>query len=89
VVAATEADWTTEYLSHDIAVHAVGSVQEAVSWINAHGSHHTDCIVSEDEAAAEFFLENVDSGGVYHNASTRFADGFRYGFGAEGMVTRA
>jgi len=61
----------------------VPSVEEAVAWINAHGSHHTDCILTQEDSSAAFFMANVDSAGVYHNASTRFADGFRYGFGAE------
>ncbi len=82
-VAATEEDWRTEYLCLEIAVKVVGSPQEAIDHINAHGSGHTDAIVTENPATAEAFMAQVDSAGVYHNASTRFADGFRYGFGAE------
>ena len=58
-------------------------MDEAISHINKYGSHHTDCIVTEDAASADKFMCFVDSAGVYHNCSTRFADGFRYGFGAE------
>ena len=81
--AAGEADWDAEYLDHILSVKAVSSVEEAIAHINRHGSHHTDCILTEDEAAAQRFFALVDSAGVYHNCSTRFADGFRYGFGAE------
>jgi glutamate-5-semialdehyde dehydrogenase len=66
-----------------MSVGAVEDVRGAVRWVNGHGSHHTDAIVTRDQEAASYFLDNVDSAGVYHNASTRFADGFRYGFGAE------
>jgi glutamate-5-semialdehyde dehydrogenase len=83
VVAATEKDFTTEYLALEMAVKAVPSVEAAIEHINTRGSHHTDCIVTENGETAEQFLEGVASAGVYHNASTRFADGFRYGFGAE------
>ena len=59
------------------------SIDEAIAFINRHGSHHTDCIITRDEAAAGKFFALVDSAGVYQNCSTRFADGYRYGFGAE------
>ena len=80
---ADESDWTAEYLDHVIAIKTVDSLAEAIAHINRCGSHHTDCILTEDEAAASRFFALVDSAGVYHNCSTRFADGFRYGFGAE------
>jgi glutamate-5-semialdehyde dehydrogenase len=81
---ASEADFHTEWLCLTMSVAAVPDVGAAVRWINAHGSHHTDAIISEDAGGAvRHFLDNVDSAGVYHNASTRFADGYRYGFGAE------
>ncbi|KAK6337899.1 hypothetical protein TWF696_001377 [Orbilia brochopaga] len=81
--AATDEDFTTEFLDLVIAVKTVNSLQEAVAHINAHGSGHTDCIVTSSESAAEEFCRMVDSAGVYWNASTRFADGYRYGFGTE------
>lgn len=83
VLPADEDCWAREWLSFDLSVKVVDSLQDAVRWINDHGSHHTDCILTEDETAAEEFLAAVDSADVYHNCSTRFADGFRYGFGAE------
>ena len=87
-VPASEKDWSTEYLDYIISVKIVDSIHEAVSHINHYGSHHTDCIVTEDDAAATEFLNMVDSAGVYRNVSTRFADGFVYGFGAEvGIAT--
>ncbi len=79
----TEQDWSSEYNDLVIAVKDVASPQEAISHINHYGSQHTDCIVTEDKEVAENFLWMVDSAGVYHNASTRFADGEVYGFGAE------
>ncbi|MBR4040001.1 MAG: glutamate-5-semialdehyde dehydrogenase [Clostridia bacterium] len=81
--AADESDWKAEYLDHVIAVRIVDSLEEAIAHINRYGSHHTDCIITDDEQAAARFTALVDSAGVYHNCSTRFADGFRYGFGAE------
>ena len=72
-----------EYLSLTLAIKIVGDLTEAISHINTFGSHHTDCIMTKNEAAAKRFMALVDSAGVYQNASTRFADGFRYGFGAE------
>lgn len=85
---ATEEDWSTEYLDLKISVKTVDSPDEAIRHINRYGSHHTDCIVTEDQACAAHFLNAVDSAGVYWNVSTRFADGFVYGFGAEvGIAT--
>lgn len=78
-----EGDFKREYLDLVVAVKMVGDVEEAVSHINEFGSHHTDCIITENAETAEYFMQMVDSAGVYQNCSTRFADGFRYGFGAE------
>lgn len=80
---ATEEDWDSEYGDLTVSVKAVGGLDEAIDFINAHGSHHTDCIVTEDEARAGEFVRRVDSADVMINASTRFADGFRIGLGAE------
>ena len=85
---ATEADWDTEYLDLILSIRVVDSLEAAIDHINRHGSHHTDCIVTGNDAAAAEFLQRVDSAGVYRNVSTRFADGFVYGFGAEvGIAT--
>jgi glutamate-5-semialdehyde dehydrogenase len=81
--AATAADWEEEYLAPIIAVKVVEGLDEAIHHINVHGSHHTDAILSEDYARARRFLREVDSSSVMVNASTRFADGFEYGLGAE------
>ena len=81
--AAGEDDWSTEYLDLILAVKLVDDLDEACAHIRRYGSRHTDVIVTADEAAAARFLAVVDSSGVYHNCSSRFADGFRYGFGAE------
>ncbi|KAJ2011654.1 glutamate-5-semialdehyde dehydrogenase [Coemansia sp. S680] len=80
---ATEADFGHEYTDLDIAIRVVDSLDDAIDHINAHGSKHTDAIVTEERKNAEWFMRRVDAAGVYWNASTRFADGFRYGFGAE------
>ena len=86
--AATEEDWGTEYLDLILSVRVVESLTEAVDHINRYGSRHTDAIVTSDEAAARTFLARVDAASVMWNASTRLADGFRYGFGAEvGIAT--
>jgi glutamate-5-semialdehyde dehydrogenase len=88
VTKAREEDWRTEYLDAIIAVRVVDSLDAAIDHIETYGSHHTDCIVTEDEAAAERFLNEVDSAIVLHNASTQFADGGEFGFGAEiGIAT--
>jgi glutamate-5-semialdehyde dehydrogenase len=80
---AEESDWSAEYLDTKLAVKVVDSLQEAIEHINTFGSHHTDSIVTDNDDAARAFLAGVDSASVMHNASTRFADGFRYGLGAE------
>lgn len=88
VVPAEPADWDTEYLAPILAVKTVSGLDEALAHIARHGSHHTDCIVTEDEAAAERFLTEADSAIVLHNASTQFADGGEFGMGAEiGIAT--
>ncbi|WP_407276721.1 glutamate-5-semialdehyde dehydrogenase [Halothiobacillus sp. DCM-1] len=83
VVAATEADWHAEYLAPILAVRVVDSLDAAIDHIETYGSHHTDAIMTEDLATARRFLREVDSASVMVNASTRFADGFEYGLGAE------
>jgi glutamate-5-semialdehyde dehydrogenase len=83
VDAATDDDWTSEYLDFIVSLKIVDDMAEAIDHINTYGSHRTDCIVTEDDEAAETFMQLVDSAGVYLNCSTRFADGFRYGLGAE------
>jgi glutamate-5-semialdehyde dehydrogenase len=88
VKAASEADWSTEYLDAVITAGVVDGVAAAIAHIERYGSHHTDAIVTEDKAAAEKFLREVDSAIVLHNASTQFADGGEFGFGAEiGIAT--
>lgn len=85
---ATEEDWATEYLDYTLSIRVVDDLSAAIDHINHYGSGHTDCIVTEDVSAAQTFMTRVDSAGVYHNVSTRFADGFVYGFGAEvGIAT--
>ena len=79
----TEEDWSTEYSDLILAIKIVDSSQDAIAHINQYGSKHTDAIVTQDDAVAQMFQDRVDAAGVYHNCSTRFADGFRYGFGAE------
>lgn len=83
VVPASPEDYDTEFLDLTLAVKAVSSVSAAIQHINEHSSHHTDAIVTENDANARAFCRGIDSAGVYVNASTRFADGFRYGFGTE------
>jgi glutamate-5-semialdehyde dehydrogenase len=76
-------DWHTEYGELAVSLGVVAGLDAAMEHIHAHGSSHTESIITEDTAVAERFLREVDAAGVFHNASTRFADGFRYGFGAE------
>ena len=78
-----EEEFATEYLDLIASVKVVADVEEAIDHINRFGSHHTDAIVTENVKTAEYFMQMVDSAGVYQNCSTRFADGYRYGFGAE------
>jgi len=85
---ASDEDWDTEYEDAIIAAKVVGGVDEAIAHIRQHGSHHTDAIVTDDAEAARKFLNEVDSAIVLHNASTQFADGGEFGFGAEiGIAT--
>lgn len=81
--AATEADWSTEYLAPILSIKLVNGLDEAIAHINHYGSHHTDAIMTQDYAMSRRFLAEVDSSSVMINASTRFADGFEYGLGAE------
>jgi glutamate-5-semialdehyde dehydrogenase len=83
IIAATEQDWHTEYGDLKITVKIVSDINEAIEHINHYGSRHTESILTQDDRAAELFMDEVDAASVFHNASTRFADGFRYGLGAE------
>ena len=80
---ATEEDWKTEYLDYKISIKVVDTLDDAIHHINKYGSKHTDSIITNDQQAAKKFMDLVDSGNVFWNCSTRFSDGFRYGFGAE------
>ncbi len=80
---ACAADWDAEYNDLILSIMVIDSLPEAVRFINLHGSHHTDAIITKDTVAAQFFMDNVDSSSVMWNCSTRFADGYRYGLGAE------
>jgi glutamate-5-semialdehyde dehydrogenase len=80
---AAEADWITEYSELIISIRVVNSADEAIEHIQRYGSRHTECIMTEDQALAKRFMDHIDAANVYHNASTRFADGYRYGLGAE------
>jgi glutamate-5-semialdehyde dehydrogenase len=82
-IPATESDWSTEYSDLILSIKVVDSLTAAIAHINTYGSRHTEAIVTEDNQAAETFMNQVDAAGVFRNCSTRFADGFRYGFGAE------
>jgi len=83
LVPTIEQDWATEYSDLILSVKIVDSLEHGLEHIHKYGSKHTECIVTEDQAVAERFLREVDAAGVFHNASTRFADGYRYGLGAE------
>lgn len=83
VIPAAEDDWATEYSDLILAIKVVKSLADAIAHINTYGSRHTEAIVTADAEAAKIFRSQVNAAGVYHNCSTRFADGFRYGFGAE------
>jgi glutamate-5-semialdehyde dehydrogenase len=85
---ATTEDWSAEYLAPIIAIRTVSDIEEAIAMIGLYGSQHTDAIITEDQAAADQFLRDVDSAIVLHNASTQFADGGEFGFGGEiGIAT--
>jgi glutamate-5-semialdehyde dehydrogenase len=83
IAAADEEDWATEYSDLILAIKVVDDLDSAIAHINTYGSRHTDAIITENAETAATFMNQVDAAGVYHNCSTRFADGFRYGFGAE------
>jgi glutamate-5-semialdehyde dehydrogenase len=80
---ATADDWSTEYSDLILAIKIVPDVESAITHINTYGSRHTDCIVTENSTTAKLFIDRIDAANVFHNCSTRFSDGFRYGFGAE------
>ncbi|WP_100012017.1 glutamate-5-semialdehyde dehydrogenase [Lentibacillus sediminis] len=80
---ATEADWGSEYLGLTLSVKVVANNEEAIAHINNYGTKHSEAIITEDDQQAAIFLQNVDAAAVYHNASTRFTDGFEFGYGAE------
>ncbi len=83
IAEAVEEDWAAEYTDKIVSIKITNSINEAINHINQYGSGHTDCIITENSRNRDLFMNLVDSSGVYCNASTRFADGFRYGFGAE------
>lgn len=83
LTAATDADWDTEYLAPILAIKVVAGIDEAIEHINTHGSHHTDVIITDNYTKSQRFIREVDSASVMINASSRFADGFEYGLGAE------
>jgi len=83
VLLATEEDYATEYLDLKVSVKLVENVYEAIEHINKYGTNHSEAIITEDQLVAETFLNSVDAAAVYHNASTRFTDGFEFGYGAE------
>ena len=89
LVPAIEKDWSTEYSDLTLSVKIVDTLEQGLEHIHKYGSKHTECIVTEDQAVAERFLQEVDAAGVFHNASTRFADGYRYGLGAEVGISNA
>lgn len=80
---ASEADWSTEYLGLTVSVKLVANYQEAIQHINKYGTKHSEAIITENEEHAAIFMQNVDAAAVYHNASTRYTDGFEFGYGAE------
>ena len=80
---ASESDWGTEFLRLALSVKLVSNVEEAINHINTYGTHHSETIITEDKENKNIFLQTVDSAAVYHNASTRFTDGFELGYGAE------
>lgn len=80
---ATDEDWGAEYLGLTVSVKLVGRVEEAIDHINTYGTHHSETIITEEELSKNLFLQTIDSAAVYHNASTRFTDGFEFGYGAE------
>ncbi|MCF3943136.1 glutamate-5-semialdehyde dehydrogenase [Oceanobacillus alkalisoli] len=80
---ATEEDWANEYLGHAMSVKVVDSTEEAIEHINQYGTKHSEAIITEDSQHADMFLQHVDAAAVYHNVSTRFTDGFEFGYGAE------
>ena len=88
IAAASESDWDTEYLDAIVSVKTVSGLEEAIDFVDAHSSKHTDAILTEDKNAAKRFMRSIDSAVVMHNASTQFSDGGEFGMGAEiGIAT--